>query len=175
MTTRRSRRAASAPGPSGFLVVDKPRGMTSHDVVDAARRALGTRRVGHLGTLDPLATGVLPLAVRDATKLVPFVAADPKVYAGSIELGGATDTFDAEGRVVRRFDGPLPERGCRARGARGLRRRDPAGAADVQRREARGRAPPPSGASMKSFSFSSTISFNSVTERPCAMTSPIRG
>ena len=61
-----SRRRPEAPGASGFLVVDKPRGWTSHDVVDAARRWLGTRRVGHLGTLDPLATGVLPLAVRDA-------------------------------------------------------------------------------------------------------------
>jgi tRNA pseudouridine55 synthase len=89
-------------------VVDKPRGLTSHDVVDAARRALGTRRVGHLGTLDPLATGVLPLAVRDATKLVPYVATDPKVYAGSIELGTATDTFDAEGVVVSRHEGELP-------------------------------------------------------------------
>jgi tRNA pseudouridine55 synthase len=90
------------------VVVDKPSGMTSHDVVDAARRALGTRRIGHLGTLDPLATGVLPLAVRDATKLVPYVGSDPKVYVGSIELGVATDTFDAEGRVVQRFEGPLP-------------------------------------------------------------------
>ena len=107
--TRASRRRREQPGPSGFLVVDKPAGMTSHDVVDAARRALGTRRIGHLGTLDPLATGVLPLAVRDATKLVPYVASDPKVYAGSIELGVATDTFDAEGAVLSRHAGPLPE------------------------------------------------------------------
>jgi len=83
--------------------------MTSHDVVDAARRALGTRRVGHLGTLDPLATGVLPLAVRDATKLVPYVPTDPKVYRGSLELGVATDTYDAEGAVLRRHEGPLPD------------------------------------------------------------------
>ncbi len=107
MTKGRSRRR-ERPGRSGFLVVDKPGGLTSHDVVDAARRALGTRRVGHLGTLDPLATGVLPLAVRDATKLVPYVPTDPKIYAGSIELGAATDTFDAEGRVVARHEGPLP-------------------------------------------------------------------
>ena len=66
----------------GFLVVDKPVGWTSHDVVDAARRWLGTRRVGHLGTLDPLATGVLPLAIREATKLVPFVGQGDKVYVG---------------------------------------------------------------------------------------------
>jgi tRNA pseudouridine55 synthase len=105
--TKRSRRE-EAPGPSGFLVVDKPPGMTSHDVVDAVRRAFGTRRVGHLGTLDPLATGVLPLAVRDATKVVPYVPTDPKVYSGSIELGAATDTYDAEGAVLRRHEGPLP-------------------------------------------------------------------
>lgn len=105
---RGARRRHERPGPSGFLVVDKPAGMTSHDVVDAVRRALGTRRVGHLGTLDPLATGVLPVAVRDATKLVPFVGSDPKIYVGAIELGVATDTYDAEGRVVQRFEGPLP-------------------------------------------------------------------
>jgi tRNA pseudouridine55 synthase len=109
---RGNRARRERTGPSGFVVVDKPSGMTSHDVVDAVRRALGTRRVGHLGTLDPLATGVLPVAVRDATKLVPFVGSDPKVYVGSIELGVATDTFDAEGRVVQRFDGLLPEEGA---------------------------------------------------------------
>ena len=88
--SRRSRREKpEAPGPSGFLVVDKPAGWTSHDVVDAARRWFGTQRVGHLGTLDPQATGVLPLAVRDATKLIPFVASDPKVYRGVVRLGGA--------------------------------------------------------------------------------------
>lgn len=89
-------------------MVDKPPGMTSHDVVDAARRALGTRRVGHLGTLDPQATGVLPLAIRDATKLVPFLAAGAKRYRGTIRLGIETDTLDGDGRVLRTFDGPLP-------------------------------------------------------------------
>jgi tRNA pseudouridine55 synthase len=106
--SRGARARREQPGPSGFVVVDKPSGMTSHDVVDAARRAFGTRRIGHLGTLDPLATGVLPLALRDATKLVPYVGSDPKVYVGSIELGVATDTFDAEGQVVQRAEGPLP-------------------------------------------------------------------
>jgi tRNA pseudouridine55 synthase len=77
-------------------------------VVDAARRWLGIRRVGHLGTLDPLATGLLPLAIREATKLAPFVAQGRRVYVGSIRLGVATDTFDAEGRVLHRHDGPLP-------------------------------------------------------------------
>jgi tRNA pseudouridine55 synthase len=105
----RGGRRAERSGPSGFLVVDKPLGWTSHDVVDAARRWFGTRRVGHLGTLDPLATGVLPLAIRDATKLVPFVDPGRKVYVGTIRLGVATDTFDAEGRVLMRHAGPLPD------------------------------------------------------------------
>ena len=104
---RRGRR--ERPGPAGFLVVDKPRGSTSHDLVEAARRWLGTRRVGHLGTLDPLATGVLPLAVREATKLVPFVPAGPKIYVGQIRLGEVTDTDDAEGAVLRSWSGALPD------------------------------------------------------------------
>jgi tRNA pseudouridine55 synthase len=109
MARRSRRRSQEPPGPSGFLVVDKPSGWTSHDVVDAARGWLGTRRVGHLGTLDPLATGVLPLAVRAATKLVPFVQDRDKGYAGAIELGVVTDTLDAEGRVLRRHEGPWPD------------------------------------------------------------------
>jgi tRNA pseudouridine55 synthase len=83
--------------------------MTSHDVVDVVRRALGTRRVGHMGTLDPQATGVLPLAVREATKLVNYVGNTDKSYVGSICLGAETDTLDAEGRILRRHDGPLPD------------------------------------------------------------------
>jgi tRNA pseudouridine55 synthase len=106
---RRRSRQREREGPAGFLVVDKPTGWTSHDVVAAARRWLGTRRVGHLGTLDPLATGVLPLAVREATKLVPFLEGGAKVYAGAIRLGVATDTLDAEGRVLHRHEGPLPD------------------------------------------------------------------
>ena len=102
-------RSAERPGPMGFLVVDKPVGWTSHDVVDAARRWLGTRRVGHLGTLDPLATGVLPLAIREATKLVPFVGPGEKIYVGTIRLGVCTETYDGEGRVTREHDGALPE------------------------------------------------------------------
>jgi tRNA pseudouridine55 synthase len=90
-------------------VVDKPPGWTSHDVVDAARRWTGGRRIGHLGTLDPLATGVLPLAVRAATKLVPFVVDHDKSYAGTIHLGVETDTLDAQGRVLRRHEGALPD------------------------------------------------------------------
>lgn len=96
-------------GPSGFLVVDKPAGFTSHDVVDRARRWLGTRRIGHLGTLDPLATGVLPLAVREATKLVPFVEGGRKRYETTVALGAETDTLDADGRVTSRHQGALPD------------------------------------------------------------------
>lgn len=105
----RGRGRHERPGPAGFLVVDKPAGITSHDVVDAARRWLGTRRVGHLGTLDPAATGVLPLAVREATKLAPFLEGGLKSYAGTIRLGSETDTLDAEGTVTRRHEGALPE------------------------------------------------------------------
>ncbi|HME73029.1 MAG TPA: tRNA pseudouridine(55) synthase TruB [Myxococcota bacterium] len=103
------RMRAETPGPSGFLVVDKPGGRTSHDLVDAARGWLGTRRVGHLGTLDPLATGVLPLAVREATKLVPFLMGGGKRYHAVIRLGVETETLDAQGPVRRRHAGPLPE------------------------------------------------------------------
>ena len=109
MSRRDSRTRAEAPGPSGFVVVDKPAGWTSHDVVDAARRWFGTQRVGHLGTLDPQATGVLPLALRDATKLVSYVPADPKIYRGVVRLGLETDTLDGDGAIVARHDGPLPD------------------------------------------------------------------
>ncbi len=91
-------------------MVDKPAGRTSHDVVDAARRWFGTRRVGHLGTLDPQATGVLPLAIRSATKLIPFIERGAKGYDGTIVLGSETDTLDHEGTELKRFEGVLPER-----------------------------------------------------------------
>ena len=108
MARRSSSKRKDRPGPSGFLVVDKPMGWTSHEVVQAARRWFKIRKVGHLGTLDPLATGLLPLAIREATKLAPFVSQGARVYVGSIRLGVATDTYDAEGRVLHRHDGPLP-------------------------------------------------------------------
>jgi len=106
---RKSGNRPERPGPAGFLVVDKPPGWTSHDVVDAARRWFGTRRVGHLGTLDPQATGVLPLAIREATKLVPFVEGGEKNYVGTVRLGIETDTLDAEGKVLAQYEGPLPD------------------------------------------------------------------
>ncbi|HEY5243023.1 MAG TPA: tRNA pseudouridine(55) synthase TruB [Polyangiaceae bacterium] len=92
----------SRPGPTGVLVIDKPRGPTSHDVVARIRRALGTREVGHAGTLDPMATGVLVVAVGEATKLVPWLTAHEKAYEATIALGVETDTLDAEGRETRR-------------------------------------------------------------------------
>jgi len=119
--TRKSRSAPERPGPAGFLLVDKPSGWTSHDVVDAARRWFETRRVGHLGTLDPLATGVLPLAIRAATKLAPYITDNRKSYAGSIELGVETDTLDAEGQVLREHAGPLPEKDAIERALIGFR------------------------------------------------------
>jgi tRNA pseudouridine55 synthase len=88
----------------GVLVVDKPRGVTSHDVVAAARRALGERRIGHTGTLDPLATGVLPLACGRATRLVRFLTGSPKTYEAVIRFGVTTDTFDVDGRETTRTD-----------------------------------------------------------------------
>ncbi|HXF57894.1 MAG TPA: tRNA pseudouridine(55) synthase TruB [Actinomycetota bacterium] len=87
--------------PDGLLLVDKPRGVTSHDAVDRVRRALGARRVGHAGTLDPLATGLLVLGVGRATRLLRFLGDLPKEYEGTGVLGVETDTLDAEGRVVR--------------------------------------------------------------------------
>jgi tRNA pseudouridine55 synthase len=82
---------------ASVLVVDKPKGPTSHDVVAKLRRALRTRAVGHCGTLDPMATGVLVVAVEDATKLVPWLTADDKSYEATIRLGMSTDSFDADG------------------------------------------------------------------------------
>jgi tRNA pseudouridine55 synthase len=82
------------------LVVDKAAGATSFDVVAAARRALGVRRIGHAGTLDPAATGVLPLLVGEATKLMPYLVDQDKTYRARVRLGMSTDTLDAGGRVV---------------------------------------------------------------------------
>lgn len=85
---------------SGVLVVDKPAGLTSHDVVASVRRALGIKRVGHLGTLDPLATGVLPLVIGKATRLAPLYAGATKQYDAVIRLGLSTDTCDVTGTVL---------------------------------------------------------------------------
>lgn len=87
--------------PEGVVLVDKPRGITSHDAVDAVRRALGTRKVGHAGTLDPMATGLLVMGVGRATRLLRFLSGLDKEYEGTGRLGVETDTLDAEGEVVR--------------------------------------------------------------------------
>jgi tRNA pseudouridine55 synthase len=85
----------------GILLVDKPRGITSHDAVDAVRRTVGTRKVGHAGTLDPMATGLLVIGVGRATRLLRFLGDLDKEYQGTAMLGVDTDTLDAEGEVVR--------------------------------------------------------------------------
>lgn len=82
---------------NGVIVVDKPQGWTSHDVVNRMRRIAGTKKVGHLGTLDPAATGVLPLLLNRATRLAQFFTHNDKVYEGVIRFGWSTDTYDAEG------------------------------------------------------------------------------
>ena len=109
-----------------MIVVDKPRDWTSHDVVGKMRRLAGTRRVGHLGTLDPSATGVLPLVIGRATRLAQFYVRNDKIYEGVIRFGHATTTYDAEGeatspevsvslvredleKILNRFRGPLSQ------------------------------------------------------------------
>jgi tRNA pseudouridine55 synthase len=90
--------------PDGLLVVDKPAGWTSHDVVGRCRRLAGTRKVGHAGTLDPMATGVLVLGVGRATRLLGHLALTDKAYDATIRLGATTVTDDAEGEVVQTVD-----------------------------------------------------------------------
>jgi tRNA pseudouridine55 synthase len=91
----------------GVLLVDKPAGLTSHDVVDRARRVLSTRRIGHAGTLDPFATGLLILLVNRATRLLPFLDSEPKVYLATIRFGLRTTTDDLEGEPM--VEAPAPE------------------------------------------------------------------
>ncbi|MEU0519671.1 tRNA pseudouridine(55) synthase TruB [Streptosporangium sp. NPDC006007] len=93
-------RAQRTPPPSGLIIVDKPAGWTSHDVVGKLRGVAGTRRVGHAGTLDPMATGVLVVGVEKATRLLGHLALTEKGYDGTIRLGQSTSTDDAEGEVI---------------------------------------------------------------------------
>jgi tRNA pseudouridine55 synthase len=103
---------------SGILLIDKPEGVTSFEVVRRARRALGVRKIGHLGTLDPMATGLLPLCLLEATKLVPYLMPEPKVYRARVRLGVVTDTQDATGTVVARCEAmPAPAQIYRAAAA----------------------------------------------------------
>ncbi len=92
----------------GMLLVDKPAGPTSHDVVSVVRRVLGVRRVGHAGTLDPFATGLLVLLIGRATRLLPYIDAEPKVYEATVRFGAATDTDDVTGSVIE--EATLPSR-----------------------------------------------------------------
>jgi len=85
---------------NAVLIIDKPAGLTSHDVVNRARRILNERSIGHLGTLDPMATGVLPLVIGSLTRLAQFYTASEKTYEGAIRFGFATDTYDAEGEAT---------------------------------------------------------------------------
>ncbi|MFZ5447981.1 MAG: tRNA pseudouridine(55) synthase TruB [Thermodesulfobacteriota bacterium] len=95
---------------SGILLIDKPAGVTSFEVVRRTRRALGIRKIGHLGTLDPMATGLLPLCLKEATKLTPYLMPEPKTYRAQVRLGITTDTQDATGEVVARCEAmPTPE------------------------------------------------------------------
>ena len=93
-----------------LLLVDKPAGITSHDVVSVARRALGEKRIGHAGTLDPFATGLLVLLTGRATRVLPYVEGEPKEYEATIRWGTETDTDDATGTVAREAKGPPPAR-----------------------------------------------------------------
>ncbi|MBO0900695.1 tRNA pseudouridine(55) synthase TruB [Cellulomonas sp. zg-ZUI22] len=110
MTAHAGRGDARQSGPrrptadDGLLVVDKPAGWTSHDVVARVRRLAATRKVGHAGTLDPMATGVLVLGIGRATRLLTYVTGADKDYAATVRLGVATTTDDAEGEVVARVD-----------------------------------------------------------------------
>lgn len=93
---------AEAEPASGLVVVDKAAGMTSHDVVSRVRRLAGTRKVGHAGTLDPMATGVLVVGVNRATRLLTYLVGQDKTYAATIRLGETTSTEDAEGEILQR-------------------------------------------------------------------------
>ena len=96
-----------AADESGVLNIDKPQGMTSHDVVARVRRLTGIRRVGHAGTLDPLATGVLLVCVGNATRIVEYLQRGQKVYETTVRLGQETDTYDADGEIVA--ESPVPD------------------------------------------------------------------
>ncbi|HEY3306851.1 MAG TPA: tRNA pseudouridine(55) synthase TruB [Desulfuromonadaceae bacterium] len=92
---------------NGFIIIDKPAGITSHDVVSRVRRILGTKKVGHTGTLDPFATGVLPVAVNEGTKAIPYLDEGRKCYQALMRLGVTTDTLDMTGKVLSETDSSL--------------------------------------------------------------------
>ena len=101
--------------PSGVLLVDKDPGMTSHDVVAIARRSMGIKKIGHCGTLDPMATGLLMLVVGRATKIQDLLMSEDKQYVGTITLGATTTTQDAEGEIIEEREvGSLADEAIRA-------------------------------------------------------------
>ncbi len=95
---------------NGIFLIDKPKGITSFDVVRRVKRLTGVKKVGHIGTLDPIATGVLPICLGQATKLIPFLMDGEKVYEARFILGLETDTQDLTGEITNKYEGPLPER-----------------------------------------------------------------
>ena len=108
-TERRARRVLRKPTNAvtdGLLLLDKPAGISSHDAVLAARRAVGEKRIGHAGTLDPFATGLLVLLTGRATRLLPYIPGEPKVYDATIAFGAETDTEDLLGTIVREAPPP---------------------------------------------------------------------
>ena len=113
---------------NGWLIFDKPRGMTSTQAVSRVKRLYQAAKAGHAGTLDPLATGVLPIALGEATKTVPFVVEGSKQYRFTVRFGAETDTDDAEGKVVASSETTADPRRNRGRASE-LHRRDRAGAA----------------------------------------------
>lgn len=94
--------------PLGFLNINKPKGITSHDVVSKLRKILGIKQIGHTGTLDPFATGVLPIAIGKATKFIEYLA-DDKSYIATVKFGSNTDTYDIDGEVTETFDKKVKE------------------------------------------------------------------
>lgn len=106
----KAQEAEDAAGPDGLLLIDKPAGLTSHDIVLIARRAYGQRSIGHLGTLDPFATGLLVLLLGKSTRLANFLDVEPKVYEALIRFGSETDTDDSTGTVTRTAAPPSPEK-----------------------------------------------------------------
>ena len=102
--------AATTAGQSGLLIIDKPQGVTSHDLVAAVRSALHMRKVGHAGTLDPMATGVLVVGFGNATRLLNIIVEHSKTYSATVRFGQRTTTDDADGEIMPGEPGaPLPD------------------------------------------------------------------
>ncbi len=98
---------------NGVVVIDKPSGLTSHDVVSEVKKILGARKAGHTGTLDPLATGVLPVCINEATKLAQFLSSEDKTYSATMLLGVRTDTQDTQGKITETSDKIVSEEDIR--------------------------------------------------------------